>query len=78
MVDRNAEKVTANLVKLLKERRLAKGLSHQTVADISGLSRSTISRVESGLRTPTITVCIKIAAAIGADLADLVKRAGKG
>lgn len=77
MIDKHAEKVTANLVKLLKEKRLAKGLSHQAVADISGLSRSTISRIESGLRVPTITVCLKFANAIGENLGELIKKAGK-
>jgi transcriptional regulator with XRE-family HTH domain len=64
MKNKHAEKTTERLVKLLKEKRLAKGLSHQTLADIAGVNRSTISRIESGERIPTITVCLKISAAL--------------
>ena len=68
-----AENVTANLIKLFKEKRLEKGLSHQTLADMAGLNRSTISRVESGERTPTITVCLKIAQALDIKLYSLLQ-----
>ncbi len=64
MRNKHAEKTTAKLVKLLKEKRLEKGLSHQTLADLAGVNRSTISRIESGERIPTITVCFKIASAL--------------
>jgi transcriptional regulator with XRE-family HTH domain len=72
MRDTYAEHVTAELIKLFKEKRLEKGLSHQTLADMSGLNRSTISRVESGDRTPTITVCLKISKALGIKLSSLL------
>jgi transcriptional regulator with XRE-family HTH domain len=73
MRNKHAEKTTEKLVKLLKEKRLAKGLSHQTLADIAGVNRSTISRIESGERIPTITVCLKIASALDYQLNILLK-----
>ena len=77
MRSRHAEKITSSLVKLLKEKRLEKGLSHQTLADAAGVDRSTISRVESGMRIPTILVCLKITEALDESLSDLLKKAGE-
>ena len=77
MRNRHAEKITSNLVKLLKEKRLEKGMSHQTLADAAGVDRSTISRVESGKRMPTILVCLKITDALGESLPDLIKKADR-
>lgn len=73
MNNKHAERTTTKLVKLLKEKRLEKGLSHQTLADIAGVNRSTISRVESGERIPTITVCLKITNALEIKLYSLLK-----
>ncbi len=73
MRDTYAEQVTAKLIKLFKEKRLEQGLSHQTLADIACVNRSTISRVESGLRVPTITVCLKISKALGIKLYALLQ-----
>jgi putative transcriptional regulator len=72
MRNRHAEKVTSNLIRLLKEKRLEKGLSHQALADAAGVDRSTISRVESGKRMPTILVCLKIANALNESLSELI------
>jgi transcriptional regulator with XRE-family HTH domain len=73
MRNKYAEHVTASLIRLLKEKRLEKGLSHQTLADMAGLNRSTISRIESGDRVPTITVCLKISQALGIKLYSLLQ-----
>lgn len=74
MSNKHAERTTEKLVKLLKEKRLAKGLSHQTLADIAKVNRSTISRIESGERVPTITVCFKVAEALELKLHALIKQ----
>lgn len=75
MGKKHAEQTTAKLVKLLKEARLAKGISHQTLADMAGVNRSTVSRIESGERVPTITVCLKVAEALELKLHSLLKQA---
>lgn len=74
MRNKRAETTTKKLVKLLKEKRLEKGISHQKLADIAGIHRSTVSRVESGERIPTITVCLKIAQALEEDLSALLNQ----
>lgn len=74
MKNKHAEQITKKLVKLLKEKRLEKGISHQTLADIAGVNRSTISRIESGERIPTIIVCLKVADALELKLYTLLKQ----
>lgn len=73
MKNKHAEKTTVKLAKLLKEKRIAMGISHQTLADKAGINRSTISRIESGDRIPTITVCLKIAEALDCKLYNLLQ-----
>ncbi len=76
MAQTHAQLVTKKLVKRLKEIRLEKNISHQRLADAAKLDRSTISRIESGERTPTLPVCIRLCDALGESLSDLLKRAG--
>lgn len=47
------------------------GLSLQTLAEASGLTRSYLSKVERGLCVPSIAAALKIAAALGVDVARL-------
>ena len=44
----------------MKSARVAKDLSQQQLADLIGVSRQTISAIEKGDYTPTITLCIAI------------------
>jgi transcriptional regulator with XRE-family HTH domain len=77
MRDRISEQIAEAAVALLTAVRKKKGLSHQFVADASGLNRSAISMIESGKRSPTLKTCLKIARALDVDLADLIKKAQK-
>lgn len=72
-----AETVTSNLITLLTEERKKQGLSHQKLADAAGVNRSTISLIESGKRTPTILVCLKISMALNISLESLLKKASQ-
>ena len=45
--------------------REAKGLTHEEVAIIAGIDRSTYTRYESGLRTPKPDIAAKIASFLG-------------
>ncbi|MGB1539847.1 MAG: helix-turn-helix domain-containing protein [Rickettsiales bacterium] len=75
MKNTRADVITNNLVRLLKEERKRKNISHQMLANAAGIHRSTVSLIESGKRTPTITVCLKIAGALELDFAKLMKKA---
>ncbi len=59
---------------LLKERERQK-LSKYVVAQRSGLSQSMIARVERGTRIPTLDTVLRMADALGMDLAAVIRRA---
>ena len=55
----------------LKSARVALGMSQQDVANSLGVSRQTISAVESGDYNPTLNLCISICKLLGKTLNDL-------
>lgn len=67
------EKIAAELARIRK----AKGISHQTLADKTGVSRSGISFIENHKRDPKLSTCIKMAKALGVRLADILDRIEK-
>lgn len=69
------EAVRIEVIRLLREERLRRKLSNYAVAQNSGVSESMLSLVERGLRNPTMELMLRIADAIGIDLADVLKRA---
>jgi transcriptional regulator with XRE-family HTH domain len=58
--------------KRLKELRLKKGLSQETLANNSGLDRTYIPSIEKGERNVSITVIEKLAKALDVDIKDLI------
>ncbi len=58
--------------------RLAKGLTQEQFADVSGFTQQYISGLESGQRNPTVVSLFELAQALGVDPADLLKRSAKG
>jgi len=60
---------------LLREKRLAAGLSMYAVAKRARLSHSMVSRVEQELRRPTLDTLLRIAEAMEIDLWPLIKMA---
>ena len=63
------------IAKRLKELRKKTGWSQQKLAEKSGLSYNTITKIEQGAATkPTIQTMIKIADAFGISLDELVGR----
>lgn len=55
----------------IRERRRSKGWSQEELADRAKLDRSYIGGIERGERNITVLKLCQIAAALGADLADL-------
>jgi putative transcriptional regulator len=68
------EKIIRELVRQLKMLRLEKHLLHNKLSIKAGITRPAISQIESGKRTPTLLVCLKIAYALGESLGDLIDR----
>lgn len=58
----------------LRAARLARGLSQEQLAEGAQLDRTYPSLLERGLRTPTLSVVIEIAQALGLEPAQLVFR----
>ncbi|MCB1784494.1 MAG: helix-turn-helix transcriptional regulator [Alphaproteobacteria bacterium] len=57
--------------------RKERGVSHDKLAEMTGLSRATISFVENHKRNPTLITCLKIAKALDVDLADIMRKGRK-
>ncbi|MBN8629661.1 MAG: helix-turn-helix transcriptional regulator [Rhodobacterales bacterium] len=53
--------------------REARGWNQQALADRAGFARSTLSKIENGLLSPTFEILLKLAQGFGCDLADLVR-----
>lgn len=64
--------IVDEVIKRLTEKRKSLNLSHEKVAELAGLHRSTISLIESRKREPTLQTVIKIAHALDYDLAKLI------
>jgi transcriptional regulator with XRE-family HTH domain len=56
----------------IKEIRLTRGMTLQSVSDVSGLSPSMLSLVERGRASPSIGSLVVIASALGVTMLDLV------
>jgi len=48
--------------------RKKKGITQQQIAELTGMQRTNIVRIESGRYSPTIEVLVKLAAALDMDL----------
>ena len=59
--------------KRLKEIRLLKGLSQETLANTADLDRTYIPSIEKGERNVSITVIEKLAKALEVEITDLIK-----
>ncbi len=57
----------------LKRWRTARGWNQQDLADRAGVARSTLSKIENGLLSPTFEILVKIAQGFGTDLAELLR-----
>lgn len=64
-----------DVAKLLREERVRRGLSMNSVAKKSGLSQQMVSYVERGMRNPTLDTLLRIAIALNVDLWKLLKKA---
>lgn len=68
MANSNASENLAANVKLLREGR---GLTQQQVAKLASVPRATLANLETGSANPTLTVLVKLAAALGVSLDEL-------
>ena len=50
--------------RVIQELRMSKGLSQEVLSGLAGLDRTHYSKIERGLRSPTIETLFKIAGAL--------------
>ncbi|MBY0354190.1 MAG: helix-turn-helix transcriptional regulator [Rickettsiales bacterium] len=62
------------LIETLKRERKERGLSHEKLAKLAGLSRQAIGVIESGKINPTMQTVYKLVTAMDMKLDDFVKR----
>jgi transcriptional regulator with XRE-family HTH domain len=67
--------VAAEVVRLLREVRIKKGLSMTRVGEIAGLSQQMVSYVERGMRIPTIDTLVRLTNALDLDLWKVIRTA---
>lgn len=59
------------LANRLKERRAGLGLTQAELAEKVGVTRKTVNTVENGVFTPSATLAIKLAKAVGLSVEEL-------
>ena len=74
---REVERVCEAVAGILREERERRGLAMLTVAERAGVSQQMVSYVERGIRRPTLEMALRIAKAIGVELAEVLVRAEK-
>ena len=71
------KKLTEEVTSVIIAHRKDQGLSHEKLAELAGVSRSTISRIESEQTNGTLFVFQKVANALGVSLSSILETAEK-
>ena len=71
--EKAGEKVD-KLIETVHSIRLEKGISHEKLAQMTGLNRATISLTESRKSQPTVLTLIRMTDALGIRLKDLIEQ----
>ena len=71
------DKISAEIVKLLKAERERQRISGNSLAEKSGLSQSLISSLETNQWNPTLGTLLRIGDALGIDVGAVITKAGK-
>jgi len=72
-----AEQISTVFGQVLREQRLSRDLSQEALALAADVDRTFVSQMERGIRQPTITTLMKLAAALGIQPSTLVIRMEK-
>ena len=64
--------VAANLADNLRRLREARAATQQRLSDIAGIPRATLANLESGGANPTLSVLVKVAAALQVSVEELI------
>jgi transcriptional regulator with XRE-family HTH domain len=72
---KSQQAVCSRVARILRRERERRGLSMNLVAERAGLSQQMVSYVEREMRNPTLETLLRIAAAIGIDFVQVMRRA---
>lgn len=78
MMNAMSDDLSVALATTLQRLRADRGLSGAALADRSGVSRSMVSRIESGDVQPTASLLGRLSAALGITLSELIASAERG
>ncbi len=70
----SAEDVSRHVCRRIRDLRRKRGWSLVVLSQLSGVSRSMLSQIEREQANPTLAVTVRIAAALGMSMADLVEQ----
>ena len=68
VIKASEEKMSVAVGRVFKQTRRELGLTQQEVADVSGVKRPNIARLESGKHSPTIDMLQRIAQSMGMEI----------
>lgn len=71
----DANKISDNVVALLKAERIRQGMSQYKLAKECGLSKTSVAYIERNENKPTLSTLIRIANALDIDLSEYLKKA---
>lgn len=74
MKKNEAQIISDEVVKLLREDREAKGISNYQISQLTGLGEGTLSLIDRLKSQPSFHVLIMMATATGADLPGIIKK----
>lgn len=69
--------ISSQVARLLKEERQKRGISLNSIAEIAGLSRQTVSYVEQEVQSPSLDTLLRITWALEVELEQIIARARK-
>lgn len=69
------DRISAAVVRLLREAREERGVTGTDLAERSGLNQSTISLMDRGLRKPTLDTLLRLADVLEVELGEILQRA---
>jgi transcriptional regulator with XRE-family HTH domain len=67
------EDVQTNLATNLRRYRNKAGISQEELADRANIDRTYVSGIERGVRNPTVRIVARLAAELGATVAELLR-----
>lgn len=74
MKDTIAPQIVENIIDEIAKKRKDVGLSHQKLAELAQIDRSTVSLIENKKRNPSFLIILKLCSALDISLAKILKK----